>query len=89
MMHQLVRLFTSSLMRRLARPAVSLSAGAGLASILSYQAESDLAKPEKSAAGEYWGEVVTQVLTAAVKVGDIRREVVTQVLTSAVKVEDI
>ena len=30
---------------------------------------------EQSAAGEYWGEVVTQVLTAAVKVGDSWGEV--------------
>ena len=48
MMSQFVRLVTSSLRRRLARPAVSLSAGAGMSSILSYQAESDLAKPENS-----------------------------------------
>jgi hypothetical protein len=58
MMSQFVRLVSSSVRRRLARPAVSLSAGAGLASILSYQAESDLAKPENSLLlqniGEKW-----------------------------------
>ena len=56
MMSQFVRLVTSSLMRRLARPAVSLSAGAGLASILSYQAESDRVKPENSLLLENIGE---------------------------------
>ena len=57
-MPQFVRLVTSSLRRRLARPAVSLSAGVGLSSILSYQVETDLAKPENSLLlkniGEKW-----------------------------------
>jgi hypothetical protein len=51
-----VRLVKKGLMRRIARPAVSLSAGAGLSNILSYQADSELARPENSLQLENIGE---------------------------------